>query len=179
MFQDILETKLVPIANTPAGFIDFRAARRRKMRVLSIFLLMTLLGAAAALPGQSRQETWTQCKSSDPEQSIRGCSAIILSAKETGVNLAKAFNNRGSGYAMKGDYDHAIQDYTQALRITPNSADASYGRGWAYEHKSDYDHAIQNFDQAVRQNLHFAIAWRERGLTFTYKGRLRQRDPGL
>src|SRR5260221_621275 len=107
------------------------------MRVLSMIMLMTLLGASTVLPGQSRQEDWNLCKSHDPEQSIRGCSALIQSSHDTGINLAKAFTNRGSGYATKGDYNRAIQDYDQALRLNPKSSEAFSGRGSAYAYKGD------------------------------------------
>lgn len=32
-----------------------------------------------------------------------------------------AFNSRGSAYFTKGDYERAIEDYTQALRLYPDS----------------------------------------------------------
>jgi tetratricopeptide (TPR) repeat protein len=112
------------------------------MRVLVKILLVTLLGGPASLLGQSLQENRDLCKSHDPEQSIAGCSALIESGQETGVNLAKEFNNRGASYANKDDYDHAIQDYDQALRLNPNLADAFCGRGLAYADKGDYDRAI-------------------------------------
>src|SRR5713101_3108249 len=108
---------------------------------LSMIMLVILLGGSADLRGQTEVEKWKQCKSDDPERSIAGCSALIQSAHETGINLAMAFYGRGLAYSYKGDYDHAIQDYNQALRLNPNSAVAFYGRGWAYEHKGDYDHA--------------------------------------
>src|SRR6266853_2078262 len=129
------------------------------MRVLSMIMLMTLLGASTVLPGQSRQEDWNLCKSHDPEQSIRGCSALIQSSHDTGINLAKAFTNRGSGYATKGDYDRAIQDFDQALQLNSNDAIAFFDRGLAFAHKGDYDRAIQDYDQALQLNPKFADAF--------------------
>jgi tetratricopeptide (TPR) repeat protein len=63
--------------------------------------------------------------------------------------LPFAFLDRASARKQSGDYDRVIQDYDQALKLTPNDAAAFYGRGWAYEHKSDYDRAIQDYNQAL------------------------------
>jgi tetratricopeptide (TPR) repeat protein len=37
------------------------------------------------------------------------------------AGFAAAFSNRGNAYARKGQYDRAIQDYDQAIRINPSS----------------------------------------------------------
>ncbi len=124
--------------------------RRQTIRVLSMMVLMTLLGAPAVLPGQTRDKNWKQCKSDDPERSVKACSALIQSGQEKGINLAKAFCGRGLAYARKGEYDHAIQDYDEALRINPTYVAAFSNRGIAYAHKGDYDRGIQDLDQALR-----------------------------
>ena len=46
---------------------------------------------------------------------------------------------------MKGDSIRAIDDFTQALRLTPGDADALYHRGLAYAHTGDYEDAIQDY----------------------------------
>jgi tetratricopeptide (TPR) repeat protein len=61
-----------------------------------------------------------------------------------------AYNNRGNAYSDKGDYDRAIADYTQAIRLAPNVASRYYNRGLAYYSKKDYDRAIVDFNQAIR-----------------------------
>src|ERR1700677_1904030 len=95
---------------------------RQIMRVLPMIVLMALLGGSAFLRGQTQDENRNLCKSEDPDRSIEGCSALIQSGQEAGINLAKAFYGRGSAYARKGDYEHAIQDYDQALRLNPSLA---------------------------------------------------------
>jgi tetratricopeptide (TPR) repeat protein len=47
------------------------------------------------------------------------------------LNESTAFNNRGNTYKAKGDLDHAIADFSQAIRINPRSAVAYFNRGIA------------------------------------------------
>jgi tetratricopeptide (TPR) repeat protein len=69
---------------------------------------------------------------SNPDLSIRGCTALIQSGTETSAILAGAFNTRGVGYGHKHDYDRAIQDFDQVIKLKPDYADVFYNRGDAY-----------------------------------------------
>jgi Flp pilus assembly protein TadD len=40
-----------------------------------------------------------------------------------------AFNGRGYTYSRKGDYNHAMTDYDEAIRLDPNYAVALCNRG--------------------------------------------------
>ncbi len=48
-----------------------------------------------------------------------------------------------------GDHDEAIADYSQAIRLNPNSAQPFYNRGLSYANKGDYRGAIADFDRAL------------------------------
>jgi len=53
--------------------------------------------------------------------------------------------SRGSAYRFNGEYDQAIADYTQAIKIYP-SPGAYSDRGAAYNNKGEYDRAIADLD---------------------------------
>ncbi|MFZ1988909.1 MAG: tetratricopeptide repeat protein, partial [Alphaproteobacteria bacterium] len=82
---------------------------------------------------------------------------------------AFAFNNRGSAYGAKGDYDRAIADFTQAIRLKPDYAFAFYDRGLAYEHKGDYDRAIADYTEAIRLKPDAEQAFGNRGSAYLAK----------
>src|SRR5262249_41880217 len=82
--------------------------------------------------------------SKDHEQRIKGCSAIIQHNPKDVI----AYHNRGDAYGLKGDFDHAIADYTKAIEINPNYAPAYNGRGRAYTSKGDYVHAVADVTRA-------------------------------
>jgi lipoprotein NlpI len=82
------------------------------------------------------------------DQQVSACTAVIESGG--GENVAFAYKARGNAYLFKGQYDLAIQDYSQVIRLKPDLADAYSNRGVAYLVKDQYDLAIQDFDEAIR-----------------------------
>ena len=86
------------------------------------------------------------------EQRIAGCTAVIKAAKgeNKGDKLAEAFELRGAAYRNQGEFNLAIADYNQAIKLNPKFAQAYHNRGVAYDHKGDFDRAIQDFDQAIK-----------------------------
>jgi lipoprotein NlpI len=140
------------------------------MHFLRGIALTVLLGACAMLPGQTREEDAKHCMDSNPDVSIGGCTALIQSGQLTNYNLANAFNNRGLSYHVKGEYDRAIQDYDQAIRLNPGYAYAFFNRGIAYKDKGEYDRAIQDYDQAIKLDPVLAIAFFSRGNVYRVKG---------
>ena len=70
-----------------------------------------------------------------------------------------AYNNRGLAYYYKGDYDRAIQDYDEAIRLNPNFAPAYYNRGLACRQKSQKKQAIADFRKVLE--LTDDLYWRQ------------------
>jgi tetratricopeptide (TPR) repeat protein len=109
-------------------------------------------------------------KSTDPDSAINYCTQAIESGQLMGKGLAFAFYRRGNAYYGKKDYNRAILDYDQAIRLNPNHASAFSNRGAAYARKGDYDQAIQNYDEAIRLKPDHADAFSNRGVAYARKG---------
>ena len=144
-----------------------------------MFARMTLYaaGAAALLASAALAQPspdWTACIASqqDPDAGIRACTAIINSGRERGRNLAIAYNNRGDGYWEKNDFDRALADYDQAIRVDKSYATAYVNRGLVWRDKGDLDRAITDYTQAIRLNPKSAFAFNNRGLAWRFKGDL-------
>ena len=105
-----------------------------------------------------------------PHSYIEHCTRAIDSGDLSIENLADAFNYRGVAYGHKGDYDRAIRDYDEAIRLDPEYADAFFNRGNAYDDKGDYDRAIQDYDQAIRLDPDFPLAFFNRGNRYRIEG---------
>ncbi|KAA6463006.1 tetratricopeptide repeat protein [Acidobacteria bacterium AB60] len=138
-----------------------------RKRVLCVCLLF---GAALAATGCSSQEDLSKCRSTDPDIKIAGCTALIQTGNVTTQDLSTFYNNRGAAYFDKHDFDRAIQDYNEAIRLNPKLATSFYGRGDSYDHKGDFDRAIQDQSEAIRLDPKFAYAYDARGRAHRNKG---------
>ena len=77
--------------------------------------------------------------------------------------IAAAYNNRANALSEKGDYDRAIADYDEAVKLDHNLATAYYNRGNAYAEKGDNDHAIADYTEAIRLDPNYGYAYMDRG----------------
>jgi tetratricopeptide (TPR) repeat protein len=71
--------------------------------------------------------------------------------------------NRGIAYGNKGDNDHALADYNEAIRLDPKNAVPFLYRGIAYGKKGDKDRALADFNEAIRLDPNNADALWIRG----------------
>src|ERR1700730_6090455 len=134
---------------------------------------------ATAMPSyaQASDQTlreWGECTGRDgpiPDLIIEGCSALIQLGRENQRQLATAFNNRGFAYKLKGDYDRALQDYDQAIRLNHDNANAYNNRGIIYKIKGEYDRAIEEYSQAIwLSNNDYPAAFFNRAKAYFAKG---------
>jgi tetratricopeptide (TPR) repeat protein len=140
-----------------------------RKRITVILILSALVRAALA----QDQKGWNQCIGREgpiPEVVIKGCSEIIQDTQNAPAILATAHNNRGVAYRLKGEYDLAFNDYSEAIRLNPNSANHYNNRGIIYRHKHDYDRAIADYDEAIWLKRDFVAAYYNRALAYSDKG---------
>ena len=76
---------------------------------------------------------------------------------------AKTYFMWGYTKSDLGDYKGAITDYTQAIRLNPDSANAYYNRGNAKMSLGQHFAAIADYDIAIRLNPDSADAYYNRG----------------
>jgi len=135
------------------------------------------LALAVCLPVAAQQLTpeQTQClnkgKALSLDLQIGGCTALLQSDGSSAGNRAAAYINRDIAYAGKKDYDRAIADFNEAIRLNPSLASAYNNRGSAVQDKGDYDRAIADYSEAIRLNPSYAVAYSNRGNLFEARGR--------
>ena len=81
-----------------------------------------------------------------------------------------AYIERGRNYIQQDDNDRAIADFTKAIELDPEGANAYNHRGVAYASKLDFDRAIADFDKAIQFDPLLRNAHLNRGLSFSAKG---------
>lgn len=70
----------------------------------------------------------------------------------------------------RGQFDAAIQGFTEALKLDPKDAAALSGRGDAFWQKGDYAQAIADFDAAIKLTPTDAVLFNNRGRSLLGKG---------
>ena len=115
----------------------------RKMVLIAACL--PLAATVAPVSANDRQV----CASKNPDRKLEACTALIQSGRETGLNLAAAYRNRGIVHAARTEYDQAIADFSKAIELNPRYAAAYNDRAVAYTNKGDYQRAVADVTRAV------------------------------
>ena len=72
----------------------------------------------------------------------------------------------------KTEYDKAISDYAEAIRLNPNNAAIFANRGWAWLQEAEFDKAVADYTEAIRLNPKDSRAYCNRGWVQFQRGRL-------
>jgi tetratricopeptide (TPR) repeat protein len=83
--------------------------------------------------------------------------------KQDPLENAEAYYQRGRKHEQEQQFDLALADYTEALRLDPKLARAWSDRGWLHYRKGLLDQAVTDYDEAIRLEPQRASAWSERG----------------
>jgi tetratricopeptide (TPR) repeat protein len=147
-------------------------ARYGVVRIGAAVLMLLMLGTLAAAQTRTLKnvELCNGVDRSSPDRQIMGCTALIDSSSATAKSRAIAYNNRGNAYIAKGDYDRAILDYNESIKLNADYARAFNNRGVAYQKKGDHDRAIKDFDEAIRLKPDNASAFVNRAKTYWSTG---------
>jgi tetratricopeptide (TPR) repeat protein len=91
-------------------------------------------------------------------------------AQKPSINSAQALAESAIAAFGRKEYDKAIADYTQAIRIDPKFATAYSNRASAYGMKGDYDKAIADYTKAIELNPDIRDIYYNRGNAYFDKG---------
>ncbi|MBA7591489.1 Cell division coordinator CpoB [subsurface metagenome] len=78
--------------------------------------------------------------------------------------------HRGMAYFAEGDYEAALADFTESIRLNPQNAKALYHRGVTLQVLEDYEAAREDLSRAVRFNPFQFDALFQRAQTYYHLG---------
>jgi tetratricopeptide (TPR) repeat protein len=97
-------------------------------------------------------------------------STAFANAQVDEVSDRERHYHRGLKWFFESNYDKAIKDFDEAIRLDPKHSRAYYSRGNAWDKKGEYDKAIQDYNEAIRLNPKYADAYYSRGIAWKANG---------
>jgi tetratricopeptide (TPR) repeat protein len=83
---------------------------------------------------------------------------------------AEFYLKRGEELSGARQYDRAIADYTTAIQLKPDYAEAYNDRGFAYYLRGDAERAIADFTRAIELRPNYPKAYNSRGVVYMANG---------
>ncbi len=110
----------------------------------SLLLCAALLAAPAA-----RADDWGDCRSTNPDKQMAGCTAVLEKRDRPPEDLALAHRMRGSWYARRDMLDRALGDFDKAVELAPASAAPLTDRAAVLRRLGQLDRALADADRAI------------------------------
>jgi tetratricopeptide (TPR) repeat protein len=109
---------------------------------------------AIALNASALADDRTDCRdrATAPDAAVAACTRMIGSGTAKGIGLAELHGARANAYRAQGDFDRAIADFDEAIRLDPGRAFYLELRGNVWFAKHDYQRAVADYDRAVALN---------------------------
>jgi tetratricopeptide (TPR) repeat protein len=98
------------------------------------------------------------------------CTRLIGSGKLSGGELGRAFYQRAMVSTRNGNFDAAMADSNEAVRLDPNNVNARALRAAGYIGKGDYDRALTDLKEARRLDPKSFLTANVFGVYYNSKG---------
>ena len=165
-------------------------AREATLRVRRGNFLVTVFGGALIQKAEASKECSTNGKKNtldgacliDGEERQRQEQAKRTSRRGSGARRLRTTRRRlglirktlrpttvGAMRTRKREWNKAIADFTEAIRLNPRLALAYGGRGFAYSQKDDWDKAIADCTEAIGLDPKLGLAYSSRGFAYLQK----------
>jgi tetratricopeptide (TPR) repeat protein len=122
---------------------------------------------------ESAIRAWFQNYEADYDRALSDLTEAIDSKSLEPVSLAKIYQNRGILYIDLKEYENAITDFNEAVRLRPDNIGTSlYYRGIAHDDKGDYEEAIADYTESIGLSTYPALSSRffNRGILYDKAG---------
>ncbi len=95
---------------------------------------------------------------------------LLLAGQGCGNKQSDRAFARGMDAGCRHDYDLAIAEFTEAIRLNPKNSPAYYQRANAYRHKNNWDRAIADYSEAIRLKPDYVKVYNNRGIAYVQEG---------
>jgi tetratricopeptide (TPR) repeat protein len=142
---------------------------------MKVFGLATalVLSALASAPSADPARDASLCAdlSAATDRRFDACSGLIANATLPVEVRYEAYLRRAAVFFMeKGDYDRAIADAAEAIKLKPDDARAHAARGNYRNAYNEYDKAIVDLSEAIRLDPNLVNAYAQRAYAYVQLG---------
>jgi len=134
-------------------WLNFNKIKDKIIKRLVIILLSVLIIVLSVL-------TWNRCRVWN--DSLTLWNNVIKNYD----NITLAYICRGDAYRNIGEYEKAINDFTQAIKISPEFEKGYYNRANTYFYMKEYEKAINDYTHTLEINPNFIYAYYNRGSVY-------------
>jgi tetratricopeptide (TPR) repeat protein len=106
----------------------------------------------------------------DWEHSEQACTALLATSNLEPNDEVLIRRRRGRILNELKQFDKAINELNQAIKLDPQYAAAYANRGYAYGEKGEFDRAIADYTKVIELNPQDARAYANRGYAYREKG---------
>lgn len=132
-----------------------------------IVFVVVAFAAVASLhgPALAQQNDQALCltPTSRAAEAIAACTRLIQSGRYSKNDLSALHSTRGSHYRYLRQYDSALADHEEAIRLNPQNARAYHNRGSVLYFKDRFADAIRDFTRAIAMDGKLALSYEHRG----------------
>ena len=150
-----------PIFDTPEKLVEYFLDQPQEIRENGLWVVTTNPKAYSEDEMKSTEILKKLCR--EKNLSLFFCRGMLLPngwmvadkfnlAESDSIIKAREIENEANSYDDKGNYDKAIELYSEALEITANPAYVIHDRGMAYLHKGEFDKAISDLNKAMEMS---------------------------
>ena len=107
------------------------------------------------------------------DAAIRGLTAALNMKPERNTTAA-IYSWRADAYIQKGEFNKAMVDANESIRLNPQYYGGYLERAIAYRRTGHLDKAISDYDTVIRLNPSFARAYYDRAIAYRLKGNYKQ-----
>lgn len=122
---------------------------------------------AAATPTSS---DWTDCKGSNIDAAIAGCTRILEGVPFGDADKVKALSYRGRALKRKQDYERAIRDFAECTSISATDKFCPTSIAEIDLFRTKYDEAVSKLDQVLAIDPDYTYALSIKGTALRMKG---------
>jgi serine/threonine protein kinase len=154
------------LASLIAGFTAITAISLFVVSAISPQDKTATSGTAKTGEPKSLQQSIAEAsqENDDSSKKSNNTSQTSSDANSPTLKSATAYIERGLARYKAEDYQGAIKDYDEAIRLNPDDADTFYNRGLARYSSKDNQGAIEDYNEAIRLNPKDADSFYNRGL---------------